>query len=289
MTTSRLALCAIPALLAGCAAPSHPPDMSHGPVADSVIARQNAMLASNTAGKGFGPQSPRDIDAVAGNNTRAFSMAPSHTSMNLCNIHFHANAEHKGGEFSKYAGNGDGKGSQTGYVYTGQLSAAERKPLDAPVCAGAHGGLVSGDTIEVHYVHTTSQVTPGPTLGACLSPQILNPQLRVETQVMVLVNDSNAQNFGTLAQHALRNGLHQAPNIPSNMGTPVQYTGSTTGPAYNETASLLHVTWSVRPKVAKVDIASVGAWCKSNAFNENHAHGARNLVTSPDLLSAIAR
>jgi hypothetical protein len=30
--------------------------------------------------------------------------------MNLCNIHFHKNAEHKGGEFTQYAGNGDGDG-----------------------------------------------------------------------------------------------------------------------------------------------------------------------------------
>lgn len=45
--------------------------------------------------------------------------------MNLCNIHFHKNAEHKGGEFTKYAGNGDGNGFQSGYKYSGKLSAFE--------------------------------------------------------------------------------------------------------------------------------------------------------------------
>ena len=82
-------------------------------VADDVIAAQRAKLAESTDGKGFGPQSPRDLSSVAGNNSRAFSAAPSYKEMNLCNIHFHENAEHKGGEFTKYAGNGDGKGERS--------------------------------------------------------------------------------------------------------------------------------------------------------------------------------
>ncbi len=45
--------------------------------------------------------------------------------MNLCNIHLHKNAEHKGGEFTTYAGNGDGHGYLTGYKYSGHLSEAE--------------------------------------------------------------------------------------------------------------------------------------------------------------------
>ena len=76
-------------------------------------------------------------------------------------------------------------------------------------------------------------------------------------------------------------------NIPDNMGAPVQYAGSTTGPGYNENGSPFQVTWSVRPKVAKVNIETVAEWCKGNVFNEDHAHGVRNLVTNPDLLSEI--
>lgn len=71
-------------------------------VGDDVIAAQQLKLSANTAGKGFGPQSPRDIDAPMGTNTRMFSTAPAYTEMNLCNIHFHKNAEHKGGEFTEY-------------------------------------------------------------------------------------------------------------------------------------------------------------------------------------------
>ena len=126
-------------------------------------------------------------------------------------------------------------------------------------------------------------------MGACLNDAIKNPQLRVEMQVYVLVNDKAAQDFGQLARHGLQNGVYQALNIPANTGVPVQYAGSTTGPAYNEVGSPLQVTWSVRPKITKVNIESVGTWCKGNAFEEDHAHGARNLVIDPDLLSTIDR
>ena len=103
----------------------------------------------------------------------------------------------------------------------------------------------------------------------------------------MLVNDKKALDFAKLTQLGKKNGLHQALNIPSNTGTPIQYAGSTTGPGYNESGSPFQVTWSVRPNVAKVDIESVAKWCKGNVFEENHAHGVRNLVTNPDLLAPI--
>jgi hypothetical protein len=261
----------------------------HKQASDSVVKEQRHMLAKNTDGAGFGPQSPRDIDAVAGNNQRAFGAAPAHTAMNLCNIHFHENAEHKGGEFTTYAGNGDGHGYGTGYKYNGDLSVAELAHYDHKVGASKHGDLAPGDTIEVHYVHTTAQVKPGATLGSCLSKSINNPQLRVETQVYVLVNDKKALDFVKLTNHEVVKGVHQATNIPTNTGAPVQYTGSTTGPGYNETGSPFQVTWSVRPKVAKVSISSVDTWLKGNTFKEDHAHGVRNLVMNPDLLSQIQK
>ena len=68
---------------------------------------------------------------------------------------------------------------------------------------------------------------------------------------------------------------------------PERYAGSTPGPRYNEKGSPLQVTWSVRPRVAKVSIRSVAAWLENNSFDEKGAHGVRNLVTNPDLLSPI--
>ncbi|MFK7962542.1 MAG: delta-class carbonic anhydrase [Burkholderiaceae bacterium] len=275
-------------LLAGCStAGKEDKMMAPGPVTDEAIATQRAALAKSTENAGFGPQAPRDLSVIGGANTRLFSAAPPASSMNLCNIHFHESAEHKGGDFTKYAGNGDGLGSGTGFQYSGTLTAAELADVGVTIGAGKYGDLVPGDTIEVHYVHTSAQVTPGPTLGACLSEAIGNPQLRVETQVMVLVNDDNALDFAEISKVEQINGLFQAPNVPTDTGTPIVYAGSTTGPSYNEKGSPFQVTWSVRPQVAKVSIQSVDAWLKSNIFNEASAHGVRNLVTNPDLLSPI--
>ena len=256
-------------------------------VGDDVIASQRAALAANTDGAGFGPQSPRDLATLTGSNTRNFEAAPAYTAMNLCNIHFHENAEHKGGQFTTFAGNGDGKGYGTGFKYDGTLSDAEMAPLGRSVGSSDHGELAPGDTIELHYVHTTAQITPGPTLGSCLSESIMNPQLRVETQVYVLVNDDAAADFVSLTEVGMVNGLHQAVNIPTDTGTPITYNGSTTGPSYNEKGSPLQVSWSVRPEVKKVSITSVEAWLSDNIFDEDHAHGVRNLVTNPDLISNI--
>ncbi len=256
-------------------------------VADSVIQAQHRALAQNTEGQGFGPQSPRDLNEHEGSNLRVFSPAPAHTQMNLCNIHFHKNAEHSGGEFTSYAGNGDGKGYNSGFRYNGTLTAAQLAPTSTAICPSDHGALQPGDTIEAHYVFSTAQAMPGATLGACLNPATGNPQLRVEGQVYVLANDRNALDFNDLADHGMRDGYYQALNIPSNTGQPIQYAGSTTGPSYNEQGSPLLVSWSVRPEVAIVDIETVGEWCGGNAFDESEAHGVRNLVDNPDLLSPI--
>jgi hypothetical protein len=256
-------------------------------VSDDVIAEQRENLATNTKGKGFGPQSPRDINSYIGQNLIKFNTAPAYTEMNLCNIHFHKNAEHSGGEFTKYAGNGDGHGHQTGFLYSGELTKGETKPLSEAVCSAQGDGLQSGDTIEIHYVHSSAQIEPGPTLGACLSESIMNPQLRVEAQVYALVNDDSAADFAELTAIGQLNGYHQAIGIPNDTGTPVEYAGATTGPSYNEKGSPLQVTWSVRPKVVKVNIDTVGEWCKNNEFNEYSAQAVRNLVINPDLLSPM--
>ena len=256
-------------------------------VSDEVIADQRAALETNTHEKGYGPQSPRDIDDLYGENGVLFTATLPVTEMDLCNIHFHESAEHKGGDFTEYAGNGDGHGYGSGYKYSGSLTDAELTASDEEICPSDHGALESGSTIEVHYVYSTAQANPGPTLGACLSDSINNPQLRVESQVYVLVNDDNALDFANLTAHDNSSGKNQALHIPNDTGIPITYTGSTTGPGYNESGSPFQVSWSVRPQVAKVNIKTVGNWCKGNVFDEDHAHGVRNLVQNPKLLSTI--
>ena len=206
--------------------------------------------------------------------------------MNLCNIHFHNNAEHKAKDFSLYAGegkNGVGGGYQCNISQS--LSKAELKAPKKTICKG----LKPGDTIEMHWVHSSCDVKPGKGLGSCLSDSCANPDLRVETQVFTLVNDASALNFNDMSYGGNRvNGLHQAKSLPTNTGKPVEFLGSTTGPSYTEQiCSPLQVSWSVRPQCAKLDINSLGAWCEDNVFEEDYAHGVRKLVTNPKLLSEI--
>jgi hypothetical protein len=258
----------------------------HHAVSDAVIAEQNAALVAATEGKGFGPQSPRDIDVHDGTNRRAFGAAPEVTEMMLCDIHLHENAEHRGGAFTTYAGNGNGHGFGTGFKYSGELTEAELAPIDMKVGESEHGDLEPGDTVEIHFVHSTAQATLGPSLGTCLSEAIGNPQLRVEAVVAVLVSDGGAD-FNEMARIEEIDGLNQVPNLPGDLGEPVVYDGSTTGPSYNEKGSPFQVTWSVRPGVVKVNIASLATWLSDNPFDEDHAHGVRNLVVNPGLLSPI--
>lgn len=253
-------------------------------VPDSVITAQRAALLQAASGAHSGPQSPRDLDSSRGTNPIVFGSAPDRETMNLCNIHFHEAAEHRGGEFTTYVGNGNGRGYGTGYRYNGVLTTSELKQL--PVQAG-RVVLQPGSTIEVHFVYSTAHVGPGPTLASCLSKENSNPQLRVETVVAVLVNDSGAADFLRMTDLASMNGYSAAPNIPDNLGRPVSYSGSTTGPSFNALPSPLQVTWNVRPKVVKVSAVSVNKWLKSNPFKEDHAHGVRNLVINPSLLSPI--
>lgn len=243
-------------------------------------------VKGDSACEGFGPQTPRDIDSLNGENKRSFALAPDYQEMNLCNIHFHQNAEHKAKDFSIYAGEGkDGIGGGYQCADSKSLSKAELKAPKGDVC----NGLKPGDTIEVHWVHSSCDIAPGKGLGSCLSPTCANPDLRVETQVFTLVNDPSALDFNNYSYDGnVENGYHQAKSLDFNTGKPVEFAGSTTGPSYTEQiCSPLQVSWSVRPHCAKLDINSVAKWCESNVFEENSAHGVRKLVVNPELLSEI--
>jgi hypothetical protein len=250
----------------------------------------NSMAEDHTAsGKtcvGFGPQTPREIDNLAGENKRIFSIAPGYKDMNLCNIHFHVNAEHKAKDFSIYAGDGE-HGHGGGYQCNDSksLTKEELKEPTENNCAGVR----PGDTIEVHWVYSSCDVKPGKGLGSCLSDSCSNPNLRVEAQVFTVVNDSSAIDFKDMAYDGnMVNGLHQAKALPTDTGKPVEFLGSTTGPKYTkQKCSPFQATWSVRPECAKIDIKSLSEWCKGNVFEEDHAHGVRKLVTTPKLLSEI--
>lgn len=242
-----------------------------------------AQAETNSICEGAGPQTPRDIDSKAGENKRIFSLAPDYEEMNLCNIHFHNNAEHKAKDFSIFAGEGDSAGYQCNISKS--LTETELEMPKGDVC----NGMKPGDTIEVHWVHSSCDVEPGKGLGSCLSDSCANPNLRVETQVFTLVNDKSALDFNDYDYDGnMSDGYHQAKSLDFDSGMPVEFLGSTTGPSYSEqVCSPLQVSWSVRPQCAKLDINSLAQWCDSNEFEEDHAHGVRKLVVNPKLLSEI--
>ena len=49
--------------------------------------------------------------------------------------------------------------------------------------------------------------------------------------------------------------------------------------------AFLSIALAAKMAKAKVNVKSVGQWCEGNVFNEDHAHGVRNLVINPKLLS----
>ena len=233
--------------------------------------------------EGYGPQSPRDITQKAGTNKQRFAVAPSYREMNLCNLHFHEPAEHKAKAYSLPVGSHQSQRQGYQCNLSQKLTKKELKPLKHSVC----NGLKPGDTIEVHWVFSSCAVKPGQGLGSCLSKQCSNPNLRGEAQVFTLVNDSSALNFKQFTYHGdVRNGYYQPKALPR--GSKVNYLGSTTGPQYtDQQCSALQVSWSVRKSCKKLNINSLGQWCKQNVFKEHKADGIRKLVINKQLLAKM--
>ena len=224
---------------------------------------------------GAGPQSPRNINDIAGDNSVIFATAPAIEKMDLCNVHFHRNAEHKAAAYSTYVKDGSNSGWACQKPAVGRIGKEH-------VEYGGCEGIAEGDTIEIHWVHTSCDinskgVTPmGSGLSACLTTLCPNPQLKVVAQVFVL------QKNGKLKFSA---------NTPiKNNGQAVVYTGSTTGTSYsNSHCSPFQVTWDVKTNCDTLDIDNFSKWCSHNKYNEHHAHGVRELVTSKTLLSKITK
>lgn len=228
----------------------------------------------------FGPQTPRDLDQRDGRNPVSFSQALPFTEMNLCNLHIHSPAEHRARDFSLPGKDTDGFRCNA----TESLTPDELRPPAEDICRG----LRPGDTIEVHWAFSSCDVGPGRGLESCASPACTNPTLRVEAQVFLLVNDPRALDFFDFDYAGPQPGRPQVKGLPRNTGAPIEFLGSTTGPKFdNLTCSPALVTWSFRPFCAKLDITSLGRWCRGNVFEEDHADGVRELVTHLDLLAPI--
>ena len=213
-----------------------------------------------------GPQAPRNIDDGVGSNPVTFANAPPAKGMQICDVHFHKFAEHKASEFAIEAGHGEHAGFACKPEAAWTPTDAE-KTGDAAVTGGCEG-VEPGTTIEVHWVFTTCDVEPGPTLNSCFNPVCNNPQLRVEAQVFYLMaGEEQGGNFGEFSNLADL-------ELPE-AGAPVVYLGSTTGPSFSDkVCSPFQVTWSVRPSCRALSLSSLDAWCDDNVFEEDHAHAS---------------
>jgi hypothetical protein len=221
-----------------------------------------------------GPQSPRDIDKRRGTNNTLFKTSNKAKRMNLCNIHYHRNAEHKSAAFSTFVDTGD---EHSGWAIVTPASTDPDYRKEHDIGGEGHEiGIILDDTIEVHWVHTSCNVNyedldPANGLGSCVTDVCANPQFRVTAQVLEVV-DHDAD-VTTMEEPTKHNGPR------------VVYTGSTTGPSYNnDHCSPYQVTWDVKEKTATIDAHVLAEW--SHEMRE-HAHGVRELVTRPELLSPI--
>ncbi len=250
-----------------------------------LLILQPATAAAREGCLNSGPQSPRDISQKAGTNPSFFTYAPPAEKLNLCNIHFHKNAEHKGPQFAVNGGTGEHGGWKCNVDIPNQQQPAALAPL-SPASQGCTN-VQPGDTIEVHWVFSSCNVKPGKGLGACVSPTCANPQIRVESAVYLLVNDAEASDFGQFDYRASNTPYHQPGQLPEATDA-VEFLGSSTGPSYtNQICSPYQITWQVRPQCRPLDINTLHSWCQTNVFKEHHAHGVRQLVTDVKLLAPI--
>ena len=227
-----------------------------------------------------GPQSPRDIDSRWGTNSTKFKTSNKAEKMNLCNIHYHWNAEHKSKAFSTFVDTHD-EHSGWAIVEPASTDPDYRAAHDIShlLEGDAHAiGVIPGDTIEVHWVHTSCNVhfedlDPTNGLANCLSNVCANPQLRVVTQIFKVVeHDADVTSMEEPMEHD---------------DATVIYTGSTTGASFNnDHCSPFQVTWDVKKTTATIDAHVLAHW--SHEMDE-HAHSVRELVTRDELLSPIKR
>lgn len=226
-----------------------------------------------------GPQAPRNIDSLAGTNSTLFKKANDTKKMNLCDIHYHWNAEHKSAEYSTFVNAGISEHNGFAVVAPASTDPEYRAAHDIShlLDVEAHDiGVIEGDTIEVHFVNTSCDVNyeelePANGLGNCVSNVCANPQLRVVAQVFKVVgHDADIEDLDHPMHHD---------------DTRVIYTGSTTGAGYNnDHCSPYQVTWDVKKTYATISAHGLAEW---SHHREQHAHGVRELVTRSELLSPI--
>jgi hypothetical protein len=235
-----------------------------------------------------GPQSPRSILDGSGNQAANLAKAPPFEALNLCNVHFHRGAEHRGHGFLDPADPAENRDFVCNEDPEIEATKERYRPTRGKEVECSE--LSPNDTIEIHWVFTSCPVnTERTSLNACLCD---GQQLRVESQVFLLSDKDTAVKMSELAEFGKNNtGSSPVPapvqSILKNRDS-VEYLGSTTGPHFtNEVCSPFLVTWNVRKNCEKLSVKELKNWCEDNEFKAEAAHGARGLVTDRTRLSII--
>lgn len=208
-----------------------------------------------------GPQSPRDLSVAGGTN---HIRVPGDGTLppRLCNVHFHRPAEHAG-------------------IAACPAVAAGSAETEG-VCGGGGAEPVRpGDVVEVHWVYTSCPPYPEPLPGlencACDAP----PELVLMAIGQVYVVDDGDGGGGAGGELP-----------PPPLDGLTRYGGSTTGPKYSgggpndpRGCSPLRVQWAMSRQCLPLALSTLGAWCESNEWGEDHADDIRPVIRRESWLS----
>lgn len=239
-------------------------------------------------------QSPADVsEGAEGIKDAAGTLVEDYAADGMCqvNVHFHLGAEHMSAGAFDVVGEEFMANTWTGSsdAHHRRLAAgAEENPgwfcqgYDADdakftteyhweYCKDMHVGL----TYEIHWPFSTAGSCTGLTdgLGGAFCTSLAPAAIGVQGQVFMIVND-DAYDVEDLAH-----GMNMT------MATTIaKYTGSTTGPSYNNEicSPYAPISWHVDTTCNLVSAKSFDAMCKTmkeyGMSADTHPHGSRDLV-----------
>ena len=222
--------------------------------------------SADTSAAVCGPQTPRDI-GVAGGTNEVPVPGDGTRPPRLCNVHFHQPAEHAG------IAECPAVGPEAGAAAAGVCE---------PEGTGEHRPVRVGDEIEAHWVYTSCPAPPEPRPGldncVCGSQEGPDPMvLMVLARKYVVAPDGSGGAADRLIEPA---------------GDLARFGGSTTGPSFSggdpddpRPCSPARVQWAVDRQCRALGLSALGEWCRTNPWDEDHAHGIREVVVREDWLS----
>lgn len=262
-----------------------------------------------------GPQSPKDLTTDRISDGNRFSAAPvmhrkQMNDMELVNVHFHLGAEHKSDAYNSNAVSDSGTtftagghDVRAGWWATGTAADFHSTRASATPVGSPCEDLYVGDTIEVHWVHSSAgkqaagsddpegtHLTDG--LGnAANGRNLLNPMLHVEGTVYSIVSDDTAETvFDPGKNEPEKNKTLLDYHMPkAGENDYVRYVGSSTGQSFtgnfaakDQLCSPYVINWGVDLRLHKVKNTTMVELCqalkKNNIVTDLKPHGSRVLL-----------